>query len=349
MQVLVYEYLTGGGLWSEPESVAARHALLAEGRGMVEAISSDLARVADMQLVQFRDERLHDTVRATGNVVAIRSQQEEREQLAYWSARVDGVLLIAPEQDDRLLERCQIVHDNCGTLISPDARFVRLTGDKHATAAELAAAKVPTPQAIRLTAHQLGELSPPSIPFVYPVVIKPAKGVGSLDTFRLDRSDQWSDVAHALNRPHTDWRLEQYCTGTPVSVAVLCGPRGHVVLPPCLQRISLDDRFRYLGGRYPLAADLVPRACQLARATLAALALTTGYIGIDMILSDDLATHEDVVLEVNPRLTTSYVGLRHASCSNLAEAMLAIGRGQSYPLFFRPGQVEFDCQGRADS
>jgi predicted ATP-grasp superfamily ATP-dependent carboligase len=44
---------------------------------------------------------------------------------------------------------------------------------------------------------------------------------------------------------------------------------------------------------------------------------TIGYFGIDMILADD--PDNDVVIEINPRLTTSYCYLREWSQENLAE------------------------------
>jgi len=43
-----------------------------------------------------------------------------------------------------------------------------------------------------------------------------------------------------------------------------------------------------------------------------------GYIGVDMVLTND----EPVVIEVNPRLTTSYIGLRKVINFNLAQAIV---------------------------
>ena len=59
MRILVYEYLTGGGLWSDDDdaddATRTAHPLLAEGRAMVEAVSGRLRRVDDVELVEFRD------------------------------------------------------------------------------------------------------------------------------------------------------------------------------------------------------------------------------------------------------------------------------------------------------
>jgi ATP-grasp domain len=43
-----------------------------------------------------------------------------------------------------------------------------------------------------------------------------------------------------------------------------------------------------------------------------------GYIGVDLVFSEDTAH----VLEVNPRLTTSYVGLRKVANFNVAQAII---------------------------
>ena len=53
----------------------------------------------------------------------------------------------------------------------------------------------------------------------------------------------------------------------------------------------------------------------------------------------------DYVIEINPRLTTSYVGLRALARTNLAAAMLAVVAGQSANLCFGTEQVEFTADG----
>jgi predicted ATP-grasp superfamily ATP-dependent carboligase len=57
-----------------------------------------------------------------------------------------------------------------------------------------------------------------------------------------------------------------------------------------------------------------------------------GYVGIDMVLTD----RDAVVIEVNPRVTTSYVGLRKVLRPNPAALMLEAARG-SLP---DPGEIE---------
>ena len=133
--------------------------------------------------------------------------------------------------------------------------------------------------------------------------------------------------------------------GLAASVAFLCGASGRVPLVPCQQRISEDGRMRYRGGRLPLAAGLAERAVALADRALAALPTAQGYLGVDLVLGRDPAGGEDAVIEINPRITSSYVGLRAAAKSNLAEAMLQIATGSLTLVEFSDRALEFDAEG----
>jgi predicted ATP-grasp superfamily ATP-dependent carboligase len=57
-----------------------------------------------------------------------------------------------------------------------------------------------------------------------------------------------------------------------------------------------------------------------------------GYVGVDVTLGDTKDGSRDFAIEINPRLTTSYVGLRAISRTNLAEAMLQVVQGEPLPV-----------------
>src|SRR5262249_9171715 len=145
---------------------------------------------------------------------------------------------------------------------------------------------------------------------------------------------------------HSRWRLEEFIPGQPASMAVLCGPRGNHPLPACEQRLSADSRFVYLGGRVPLDPRLDSRARQLVLAAVGALPEPRGYLGVDLVLGAVAGGSGDRVIEINPRLTTSYVGLRAAARTNLAAAMLAVVQGQTPDLCFADTLVEFSADGK---
>jgi predicted ATP-grasp superfamily ATP-dependent carboligase len=100
-----------------------------------------------------------------------------------------------------------------------------------------------------------------------------------------------------------------------------------------------------LGGELPLAVGLAERAQALAERAVAATPPAVGYVGVDLILGREPDGSEDAVIEINPRLTTSYVGLRAAAKSNLAEAMWHAGSGDLRPIAFVDRPIEFDADG----
>ena len=122
-----------------------------------------------------------------------------------------------------------------------------------------------------------------------------------------------------------DMLLQPFVQGTPASVAFLVGPRQQLALLPSAQHLSADGRFRYLGGALPLPPGLAHRAIHLGEQAVAAVAGLQGYVGVDLVLADDGG---DQVIEINPRLTTSYIGLRRLAGGNLAEAMLRVFTGE---------------------
>ena len=90
----------------------------------------------------------------------------------------------------------------------------------------------------------------------------------------------------------------------------------------------------------PLAA----RATALASQALAAMPAAHGFVGVDLVLGADPDGADDAVIEINPRLTTSYVGLRAAVRPNLAETILQVCNGGDAELA-ATGRVEFTATG----
>jgi len=331
MHIFLYEWATGGGLVEEsflPES------LMREGTAMISALARDFSRLQCCHVTVLRDPRVLHLTLPGCELVDVLSAGESDEAVSRLAAEADATILIAPEFDNILLNLARRVVAAGGRLMSPWPEFIRLTANKQHTCEVLAEAGVPTPHGRVLESD---DALPPD--FLYPAVLKPIDGAGSQDTY-LVSSPYDTPPAYAWPR-----RLERYLPGLSASVAMLCGPGQCRCLVPCRQRISADGRFRYLGGELPLTAGMAERATALAERTLAALPPAMGYVGVDMILGRDPYGDEDAVIEVNPRLTTSYVGLRAAARVNLAEAMWRIAHGDDHDLSFLHRSIEFDPSG----
>jgi predicted ATP-grasp superfamily ATP-dependent carboligase len=332
MKVFVYEWATGGGLVEESGPMPA--SLAREGAAMIGGLVTDLQRIAGCQVVAFRDPRFVQLALGNCEIVEILSRFSHDEEVERVAAEADATILIAPEFDGILWKLARRVTAAGGNLLSPSPDFVRIAADKQQTCEILIRVGVPVPEGRALESD---ELLPTD--FQYPAVIKPIDGAGSQDTYFV-RSAYDVPPAYAWQR-----RLEQFVPGMPASVGVLCGPAGNICLTPCKQRLSEDGRLRYLGGELPLAAGLAERAESLATKAIRALPATVGYVGVDLVLGREPNGSEDRVIEVNPRLTTSYVGLRATARSNLAEAMFNIARGESPTIEYGDRPIEFDATG----
>jgi predicted ATP-grasp superfamily ATP-dependent carboligase len=343
-RILLYEFVTSGGMFGQRTPPSA--SIMREGLAMMTALAADFAAVAGVETIVMLDERL-DIQLPGCRILPVRSADEEFAQLAELSRRVDWLLIVAPEFDDLLRSRCRLVEESGGRLLGPSSSLVALAADKQRTAEHLARAGVNVPEGTSLAS---GDAMPDNVPF--PAVIKPRFGAGS-EGVRFIPQDQRSKpkdggpwtYLQADVHPTIEYRLERFCPGMPASVAFLCGGSDRIALPPCRQRLSDDGHFRYVGGSAPLEPDLARRATTLASRAVESLPEPLGYLGADLVLGDDPDGRNDVVVEVNPRLTTSYVGLRALANDNLAAAMLAVVTGKTPRLSFSDDPLEFDADG----
>jgi tyramine---L-glutamate ligase len=217
---------------------------------------------------------------------------------------------------------------------------IALAADKHTLAEHLATHGVPVPAGVRVAA---GQQWPVDVEL--PAVVKPCDGAGSCGVRLIVTADQLAQ----LPRPACDYRLERYCLGVPVSVGLLCGPAANFCLPACRQRLGGVTGFEYQGGSLPLDSHLDMRARSLAQRAADCLPGLLGFVGVDLLLGAATDSSQDHVIEVNPRLTTSYVGLRVAAEQNLAGALLAVAEGRKVQLSFSAHPLRFSSDGRIDS
>ena len=342
MRVFVYEFVTGGGTWHTVGSIDPAGSLLDEGAAMAESIVADLM-AASIQVTAMLDARLHEQIRLSCPIELVANSADETRIFDRLVREADATLLLAPEIGGVLLARCRRVESLGGRLVSPDSNFVAIAADKHATAQHLRCSEVRVPDGIRLDLR-LTALAPS----LFPAVLKPCDGAGSWQICRIDDVDE---LRRQLENPSVqaelacgNLRLERFVSGIAASVAVLCGSKQRLALEPC-QQILAGHGFEYQGGRLPLAAPLARRARQLALAAIEAMPPAIGYVGVDLVLGDAADGSQDFLIEINPRLTTSYVGLRAVCRQNLAAAMLDVAAGRRATLSFDPKPLEFRASG----
>jgi predicted ATP-grasp superfamily ATP-dependent carboligase len=336
MRIFVYEWCVALGLGQDKSDPA--HSLYREGKAMRDALAEDFRAVPGI------------TVLTCDGVTPSEEERRFRElaQLA------DFTVAIAPEFDGILATRVSWVP--AGRWLGSSLDAIRLTSDKLELAQAWQTENVPTPWTTPVADWPSDRV---------PVVMKPRDGAGSTATYLCRTPKEFTDTLILARREWPGELIAQdYVTGHAVSLSFLVGPSvitddsqtllsrpnprfQALPLVPTFQRLSADGRFRYQGGEYPLPADLARRAEHLGRQALTVIDGLQGYIGIDLILGKNHDGSEDCVIEVNPRLTTSYLGLRQLTPVNLAGLMLQAALGQSFPtIVWSQEPIRFFCDGR---
>ncbi len=328
MRVVLHEWCCSGGLRT-PEAAGlfgdaggVQAGLPVEGRAMLAALLCDGVRADDLEFTLLLDAAADMPLpEKRDRVTVIRVPEgEERRCLAEAAATADWTLIVAPETDGILADRVAVARAAGGNVAAADGRFITLAADKQATVIALAGAGVAVPAGCLLPAG--GRLPDP---FRRPAVAKALDSCGGEGLVVVPRG--------ALLPPAPlPRRVEAFVPGVPVGVSCLCGPAEMIVLPPVRQRFSAGNHPTYLGGDLRLGSPLRDRAMALARRAIRGLESAQrrarGWVGVDMILGDREDGVGDRVLEVNPRMTTSFVGLCSLGKASLLRAMLAVAAGE---------------------
>jgi predicted ATP-grasp superfamily ATP-dependent carboligase len=320
VRFFVYEYLSTG------LASGLSPSLLEEGWAMLRAVAQDFVGIPSAEVRTLLNPTLPTASGCRVEAVDFRTEERSFRRLARWA---DHTLVIAPEFDDLLSTRCRWVEEEGGRLLGPSSQAVVRCADKLALSHDLRAAGVRMPECCSASPRDLR----------FPLVCKPRFGAGSQATFLVHRPEE---LAKAQETARLEgWTGEMICQrhvqGFDASVAFLVGPKQIVALAPAAQHLSEDGRFHYRGGTVPLSPGLAERAIRVARPAIDAVAGLRGYVGVDVVLGET-----DWVIEINPRVTTSYLGLRALTATNLAELMVPIVRGEETgPPTRRPGVINF--------
>lgn len=305
-RVLVYEHLTGGGYAAR----ALPPGLAAEGGAMLAAALADFRAWGRVRLVTTVDWRLRGLRLAADEVIPI-GPGEYDAALASVMAGCDASLLIAPETGGLLADLSVRAAAAGNRLLGSSPAAIRLAGDKWechrvclAAGLRTPAARLVDPAQAAATAEALG----------YPVVLKPVDGIGC-EGVSLIHTPAELDAGIAL--AGAPLLVQRFVAGVPASVSLLAGSADALPVSLNGQDVTLGTPSTYRGGVVPLDHPAADDARALARSAVRAIPGLRGYVGVDVVLAGDTAW----LIEINPRLTTSYVALRQVVQVNLAQAI----------------------------
>jgi tyramine---L-glutamate ligase len=332
--ILVHEYVSGGG-WPAPELPSG---LTAEGLAMLHAVLADFAAWGKVHVTTTLDMRLPHI-----HLPAQRQVPLEPERhlpiLRELARECSAALVIAPESGGALCRISRELEQLGVPLLGSSANAASAAADKWQCYQLFRESAIPTPETRLVTAQDaVDRVQGLDLPWV----VKPREGAGAegvslaTDPASLRRA---VDVGFC-GSDHCV--VQTYIPGVHASVSLLCNGHDALALSLNEQRIEAGASFTYHGGRIPLCHPLEQRALALARQAVRLIPGLRGYVGVDLVI----ATQECYVLDVNPRLTTSYAGLRAVIDLNLAEAIWQCCRNGRLPTRATlTGSVSFGMDG----
>ena len=319
MKIFVYEHITGGGCLDAP----LPEGLLPEALLMLRALIADLADIDATGVIGLRDHRLPASL-LPASWTAVRSY-------SHWQASIDEAIRtsdatwpIAPETGGILEDISRRVLRAGRTLLGSSPESVHVATSKLATAQALQRANVPVVPTFRPDDRPE--------PGDHAWIVKPDDGCGCEDV-RF-----FPDLRAALRWIESQIDAQRYvlqpCTpGDALSLSALACDGRAMLLSVNRQRISLHEgSFHYHGSVVNALPDMDSRFQSLAQNVVAAIPGLWGYFGVDLILS----ASGPVVVDVNPRLTTSYAGLRSALGINPAGLVLSALSGNELSVATLP-------------
>ncbi|HEX9109421.1 MAG TPA: ATP-grasp domain-containing protein, partial [Longimicrobiales bacterium] len=302
MRILLLEYVTGGGLAGRPCPAS----LAREGAAMRDALLQDLTALPGVELTVSVDPRFPVPAPCGAHSAAVK--RRDRGWLQRLVVDADAVWLIAPETGGRLARLAALVESSGRMLLGPASSSIRRAAHRARLLRRLARAGVPVPESWTVAGTHICQNRPaPSPPaHAFPFIVKPGRGAGGAGVTLVRQVAALPaaiEAARAVDR-RAAVLLQRYLPGLSASVSLVCDGARALPLALNAQLVRLEP-FAYHGGVTPLAHPLASRALEVAVAACQAVPGLRGYVGVDLVLTEA----EAVVLEINPRLTTSYLGL----------------------------------------
>jgi len=322
LRLLVYEHVSGGGFADEAIPIS----VLSEGFGMLGTLISDF-KAAGHSVTTTLDSRIARLNPPVGAdcVVSVSSSQEAQTNLQKISEQADVAYLIAPETDGVLRSLVELVEQTGIALLNCPPSAIEKVSDKAVFYDFMRKRGLPLPETMMFSvADDLDEIKKAFRGRLnFPLIFKPSNGVSCFGLSVARNEDQLAGSVEKIKRESSSeyFLVQELIIGAAASVSLLSTGNDAVAISLNRQDVTLETSeapSSYSGGLVPFDNPLQAEAFEAAEKLVKSFPDLRGYLGVDFVLTEN----EAVVVEVNPRLTTSYVGLRRVVNFNPAHAIL---------------------------
>lgn len=335
MRLLVYEHVSGGGFANQAISAS----VLSEGFGMMRTLIADF-KAAGHSVITTLDSRIAmlNPPIAADRIVPVFSSEEVSANLRKLSLEVDASYLIAPETESVLQSFLELVEQTGITSLNCQVAAIKKMSDKASFYEFIKKLGLSIPETLifEVTADLKEITSTIRCNFNFPVIFKPLEGVSCCGISMVKTKEQMACAIDKIKMESSSKRflIQEFIEGIATSVSLFS--TGSKVIPISLNRQDVTIRTpeansSYNGGLVPFDNPLKAEAFNVAERIVKLVPNLRGYVGIDFVLTKDSA----VIIEINPRLTTSYIGLRGIFSFNLGEAILNAVLNRELPNYIQ--------------
>jgi len=322
LRLLVYEHVSGGGFADEPIPAG----VLSEGFGMLRTLISDF-KAAGHNVTTMLDSRIarwNPPIDADC-VVPVFSSHETQVNMHKIAESADAAYVIAPETDGVLQSLVELVEQTGAASLNCPAGAIEKVSDKMVFDDFMRKLGLPLPEMMIFSvADDLKEIRKAvrgSLNF--PVIFKPSDGVSCSGVSVVSNEEQVAGAIDKIKRASSSkhFLIQELIKGAAASVSLLSTGSNAVSISLNRQDVTIETPeacSSYSGGAAPFGHPLRAEAFEVAEKLVKSFPDLRGYVGVDFVLTED----EAVAIEVNPRLTTSYVGLRRVVNFNSAQAIV---------------------------
>ena len=322
MRLLVYEHVSGGGYAGQPISPS----ILSEGFGMLCSIVSDFQSVGH-EVTVLLDARLSklNPLTVADCIIPVFCPQDAEKFLINAANVNDAVYVVAPETGQTLQKLVELVEHRGKVSLNCDASAIQKVADKTILREILKKNGLPTPHAAVLNVGwDLAEVKQNiRSKLSYPLVFKPVAGVSCCGLSIVKEDAQVEKAVARIKAESTEkhFLAQEFIEGEAASVTVLCTRGKALAISLNKQNVKLatpEAVSIYEGGTVPFNYPFKQEALRVGEKVVESFPGLRGMVGVDLVLGDE----KTFVVDVNPRLTTSYVGLCRVATFNVAEALV---------------------------
>jgi tyramine---L-glutamate ligase len=321
LKVIVYEHVSGGGCIGQPISSS----VLSEGFAMLRCVAEDL-KTAGHEVTVLLDARLSklNPPIDVDCTVPIFHPHEPEKFLENITKINDAIYIIAPETGRTLQSFVELMEQTGKCSLNCSSRAIGQASNKTILYEMLQKLGVSPKTVILSVNDSLAKIKEKiKKELSYPLVLKPTDGVGCSGLSFVNAEIQLVSAIAKVRVQSTGkcFIAQEFIKGEAASVSLLSTGKKAKALSLNKQNIILSDpeaTSSYEGGAVPFEHWLKQEAFKIAEKVTEAFSDLKGYVGVDFVLTE----HKPFVVDVNPRLTTSYVGLREVVQFNVAEALV---------------------------